>query len=311
MKNKKKKNSESKFIYLVLAASILLTSHASNRKDDESKKEALFENNMMIEEVYDEEEYVLHNLNYHELYEKKEVKPIVKKIEVPIETSNVVNDYEEENASIKENVENYPLGYITCDTAVYNTILDKEEKIEAYQKVIILDKLEKVTLVEYINSDNEPMRGLVLNEMLNELPDTFVEIDISQQIVRLYVDNSLALESNVVTGMSYESPTPIGCFDIDEKKSPTFLKGYDGAGNVTYSRFVDYWMPFNGGIGLHDAEYHHDPEWGTYHGWRNPEDFGGNTYTYNGSHGCVNLLNEVAKEIYEKVEVGTKVLVHK
>ena len=312
MKNKKKKNNESKLIYLVLAATVLLTSHASGSNDDNDKKEVSLENIPVMEVVYDEDERVLHNLDYHELYDKKEAKPIVKEIDTPIETSNaVVNDHEEESTSIKENVENYPLGYITCDTAVYNTILDKEEKIEAYQKVIILDKLEKVTLIKYINSDNEPMRGLVLNEMLNELPDTFVEIDISQQIVRLYVDNSLALESNVVTGMSYESPTPIGCFDIDEKKSPIFLKGYDGAGNVTYSRFVDYWMPFNGGIGLHDAEYHNDPEWGTYHGWRNPEDFGGNTYTYNGSHGCVNLLNAVAKEIYEQVEVGTKVLVHK
>ena len=215
------------------------------------------------------------------------------------------------NGNQEDANQKFTFGYIKEDTNVYNTILDKEETIEQYQKVVIIRKEDKITLVEYTNSDNQTMSGYVVNDMLVELPDTFIEIDISDQTIRMYIDGELAIDSLVVTGMSYESPTPNGCYSIDDKVSPTFLKGYDGAGNVTYSRFVDYWMPFCGGIGLHDAEYHHDPEWGTYHGWRTPDDFGGNTYTYNGSHGCVNLLNDVAKFIYENSEVGTKVLVHK
>ena len=38
---------------------------------------------------------------------------------------------------------------------------------------------------------------------------------------------------------------------------------------------VKYWMPFNGGIGLHDAV------------WQSA--FGGERYKTKGSHGCVNL----------------------
>lgn len=56
-------------------------------------------------------------------------------------------------------------------------------------------------------------------------------------------------------------------------------------------------MPFDGGIGLHDAT------------WRNK--FGGNIYINKGSHGCVNLPYQTAEYIYENVKVGTKVLVHK
>ena len=53
-------------------------------------------------------------------------------------------------------------------------------------------------------------------------------------------------------------------------------------------------MPFNGGIGLHDAN------------WRGA--FGGNIYTYSGSHGCVNLPNWAAAQMYENIEAGYPII---
>ena len=53
-------------------------------------------------------------------------------------------------------------------------------------------------------------------------------------------------------------------------------------------------MPFNGGIGIHDAS------------WRNK--FGGEIYKTGGSHGCVNSPYEVAKAIFDNIEVGTPVV---
>ena len=47
-------------------------------------------------------------------------------------------------------------------------------------------------------------------------------------------------------------------------------------------------MPFNGGIGLHDAT------------WRSQ--FGGNIYVSNGSHGCVNLPYKVAEIIFNNID---------
>ena len=55
-------------------------------------------------------------------------------------------------------------------------------------------------------------------------------------------------------------------------------------------------MPFNGGIGLHDAT------------WRGS--FGGEIYRNSGSHGCINMPYEKAKELYEKVDAGTVVHVY-
>ena len=66
------------------------------------------------------------------------------------------------------------------------------------------------------------------------------------------------------------------------------LKGAD------YESPVTYWMPFNGGIGLHDAT------------WRSR--FGGSIYYYSGSHGCVNLPYSAAADIYSIVEAGMPVV---
>ena len=53
-------------------------------------------------------------------------------------------------------------------------------------------------------------------------------------------------------------------------------------------------MPFNGGIGMHDAT------------WRSS--FGGTIYKTGGSHGCINLPHSVAKKIYENIQAGMPVI---
>ncbi len=78
--------------------------------------------------------------------------------------------------------------------------------------------------------------------------------------------------------------------EISIDQQHTTLVGED------YESYVDYWLGFNGGIGIHDAS------------WR--DDFGGDIYQGNGSHGCVNTPFDKVKTIYEHVEVGTPVYVY-
>lgn len=141
-----------------------------------------------------------------------------------------------------------------------------------------------------------------------DLERKIVIVDLSEQNAKLYDGNRIIVDTPVVTGKN-STPTDQGYFDIDSKETNRYLKG------PGYSSYVDYWMPYNGDEGLHDAEYHTDyDENGNAvisHGWRNYSEFGGSTHEYNGSHGCVNLPNEAAKKIYENVEVGTKVIVKK
>jgi lipoprotein-anchoring transpeptidase ErfK/SrfK len=50
------------------------------------------------------------------------------------------------------------------------------------------------------------------------------------------------------------------------------------------------------GVGIHDASWQ---PW-----------FGGNRYTYGGSHGCINLPFSRAQELYRMVEMDTPVIIH-
>lgn len=130
--------------------------------------------------------------------------------------------------------------------------------------------------------------GFVPKADCTDLTGTFVIVDISSQTLMLVRGNEILLTTNVVTGKD-SSPTDIGLHDIDAKATDSWLTGAD------YSVHVDYWIPFNGGEGLHDAS------------WR--DYFGGTLYHDSGSHGCVNMSPEVTPTVYEAVSVGDKVLV--
>lgn len=123
----------------------------------------------------------------------------------------------------------------------------------------------------------------------NDIGNTYVEIDILQQHLWFYKNGALIAEGDVVTGdVSSNHATPEGIYKLKYKEKNTVLRGAD------YTAPVDFWMPFNGGIGIHDAS------------WRN--EFGGNIYKTNGSHGCVNSPYYLAKAIYDNIDAGTPII---
>lgn len=120
---------------------------------------------------------------------------------------------------------------------------------------------------------------------------TYVEVSIANQHVFMYKDGELILETDCVTGTpNKERATHPGIYPITYMTKNATLKG------PGYASFVNYWMPFDGGIGLHDAT------------WRGS--FGGKIYKTNGSHGCVNLPLSKAKEIYANAHQGMAVIVY-
>ena len=86
-----------------------------------------------------------------------------------------------------------------------------------------------------------------------------------------------------------------GLYTLYYKERDRVLRGPKRAdGTYSYESPVSYWMPFNGGIGLHDAS------------WRGK--FGGEIYKNNGSHGCINIPPKTAAVIYEHVYKGIPIL---
>ncbi len=119
----------------------------------------------------------------------------------------------------------------------------------------------------------------------SDIGNSYVEIDLTKQHVYLYVEGQRVHDADCVTGnVSAGHSTPGGLFGLTYKARNTVLIGADYASNVSF------WMPFNRGIGLHDAS------------WRSK--FGGDIYLTDGSHGCVNLYYSDAEIIYNNVETN-------
>ena len=128
------------------------------------------------------------------------------------------------------------------------------------------------------------------NKGSDDIGDSYVEIDLSNQHLYLFWEGEIVLESDFVSGDMTKSGrmTPPGVFGLTYKTRNAVLRGED------YETPVNYWMPFNGNIGMHDAT------------WRSS--FGGSIYITNGSHGCVNLPLDKAAQIYEYVSTGFPVI---
>ncbi len=200
--------------------------------------------------------------------------------------------------SVRLWVENLALRYDTSDTTrkfsatrgetvevkyvTYGTKLDVEAETTYLLEALTAEEaLPEKHIPAY--SKEAYVRGL------DDIGDTYIEVDLTDQKLYYYVDGEIALETDVVTGnLSKKYDTPEGINFVYNKQRNRTLRG------PGYSSFVRYWMPVKGGIGLHDAS------------WRSK--FGGEIYKTNGSHGCINMSIPIAAQLYEMVEIGTPVI---
>lgn len=126
----------------------------------------------------------------------------------------------------------------------------------------------------------------------DDVGDTYVEVNLTAQHLFFYKDGALVVESDFVSGnTSRNHNNPTGTFPVQYKERNAILRGEN------YASPVDYWMPFNGDIGFHDAK------------WRS--EFGGTIYKTGGSHGCINLPLSAAAKMFENIERGVGVYVYK
>ena len=162
----------------------------------------------------------------------------------------------------------------------YGWIIDKSA--ETKQLIDTIKKGEKVTKEPVYSQD-------AISREKDDIGNTYVEIDMSKQHLWFYKNGSLIVEGDVVTGNAANNwSTPVGTYRLNYKERNATLKGEN------YASDVNYWMPFNNNIGIHDA------------GWRT--EFGGQIYLSNGSHGCVNAPYEVAEKIFQNIESGTPII---
>lgn len=170
---------------------------------------------------------------------------------------------------------------LTLPSGAYGWKTDRDE--ETKELTASIEKGETIDK-EPVYSSKGAQKGS------NDIGNSYVEIDLTNQHLYLFKDGNIVLETDFVSGNMSKAGciTPPGVFGLTYKTKNAVLRGTD------YETPVNYWMPFNGNVGMHDAT------------WR--KSFGGTIYLTAGSHGCVNLPLNMAAAIYEYVSTGFPVI---
>lgn len=177
----------------------------------------------------------------------------------------------------------------------FNTSLGTNIQVSGGDYGWIMDNGEEIKeLTELIKNGTEMSREPIYLQKgfsydNNDIGNTYVEINLTNQYLWFYVDGKIIAEGSVVTGNGNSKyATPAGVYTLDYKAANATLRG------PGYACPVSFWMPFNGDIGIHDAT------------WRGR--FGGQIYMGDGSHGCVNTPYNLSQAIFNNISAGTPVV---
>lgn len=169
---------------------------------------------------------------------------------------------------------------VPVEGGTYGNRMDREAEKE-YLKQAFSEQADEVHTPQYLQS------GWAYGK--DDIGHTYIEVDMTEQMMYYYLGGELQLETPVVTGNTGRRwGTPEGVNFVYGKAVNRILSG------PGYETHVNFWMPVKGNIGIHDAP------------WRS--EFGGEIYRTEGSHGCINVPYEAMKKLYGMVETGTPVV---
>lgn len=180
----------------------------------------------------------------------------------------------------------------TVSGGTYGFRVSTDSEVSALLKMINENKSENNRIPEHTGQLPSGENG--------GLGTTYLEINITKQHLWFVKDGSVVLESDFVSGKESDPSrlTPNGTYYIYNKERNRVLRGTKQPnGKYEYESPVSYWMPFNKGIGLHDAS------------WRST--FGRDIYINSGSHGCINLPTGFAGSLYSQIYVNLPVVVYR
>lgn len=208
---------------------------------------------------------------------------------------------------------------ITISDSKSEVLEDKDLKnlyiIENNELAVDQDKLD--TLVNRIHDDNYVSNNEFINKskLKNDLEKALttsgdqtvsvdwietdtpsyvnnrIEVSISKQTLYYYEDNELIFTSPIVSAAP--GVTPLGTFEVTKIDGSSILSG------PTWEERVEYWIGFDPtGVhkGFHDAS------------WR--DEFGGDIYLTDPSHGCVNMPTDMVARLWDLVHLGTPVIIY-
>lgn len=266
------------------------------RSDDEKLNQALEQANQMLKtdvtytfEVERKNVYGEEQLNKSAIQKWLTVSEDGKRVQID---EDKVEDYVNEVARIYSVKEPTTAQFVTASgdhVEVEAPITDESVDTQALKKDI-LNAIQEGATGQRKASYRKTRTG---EQGTTDLGGTYVEVDLDKQHLYLYVNGKKKAEGDICSGSVADGcATPAGLYTIKTKDYDRYLVG------VGYKDWVHYFMPFNGGIGLHDST------------WREADEYGGDVYLESGSHGCINMPLELVKTVDEYIDVGDYVILY-
>lgn len=191
----------------------------------------------------------------------------------------------------------------------YASLFQYREFPSTYQGVVTVDPgtfgwyIDRFLEAEQIAADVLAGRQITREPVIggsgfggeDEIGSDYVEVDIANQMMTIYLGYEIVLQTPVVTGQVGTNTIP-GAYQVWEMESPSILRGYNPIYETDYEQPVDYWIAFDD-----QAQGIHDADWQQY--------FGGDVYLTNGSLGCINTPPGVMPQVFDIVYNGMPVIV--
>lgn len=174
---------------------------------------------------------------------------------------------------------------VTIEGGTYGSLIDQEAETQFLLDTLLADKVHSGSTLAHVPT----YARTAFAYGKNDIGSTYIEVDMGEQRMYYYEKGELILATDIVTGNTgRRMGTPEGVNYVYNKQTDRILRG------PGYATYVKYWMPVKGGIGIHDAT------------WR--KEFGGEIYKTAGSHGCINTPKDQMEILYERVQIGTPVV---
>lgn len=195
--------------------------------------------------------------------------------------------------------------YFGKKDAIFGYMLDSDETAKAITEAFRKGESAKIEPVYYHNGGYYyDTMGQVKHDksdeasVINDLSrlKSYIEVDLTNQQLWYYKGGKKIFECGVVSGLpTPERKTYPGIYQLWMKETNKTMKGETSEGD--YESKCSFWNYISvRSIGIHDAV------------WQSS--FGGDRYTWAGSHGCVGVSYDSSKYIHDKVPLGTVVIMY-
>lgn len=200
-------------------------------------------------------------------------------------------------------------GIISDDLSSAQTLADYQQAVEEANASLASFQAYKNNLSDTTPWNKPHLNDLVLIQSHNFTNQKVIVVSLSEQVMRVYDGMQLVKAFYVTTGRP-DRPSLPGNWEIENKQSPTVFKSDAPVGSM-------YWYPdtpihyallyHSGGYFIHDSWWRDDygPDTQYPH-----MDSSGDTFSFDGSHGCINVSLANAAWLYQYAGLNTHVLVY-